>query len=483
MAEGKALDRLVAGLNGISGAVPGPAPFITDITLDSRAAAPGALFVALKGSALDGHAYVADACARGAVAVLSERPVETPPGVVALVAPTAAALLAPLARRFFEDPSSRLTIIGVTGTNGKTTSTYLMRSILAAAGLPAAVIGTVAYQIGDETIPAPNTTPDAILLNRVLRRCVDAGISHVAMEVSSHALKLGRVQGVHFATAVFTNLTQDHLDFHPDMEDYFRSKARLFTKTAGRGAVNVDDAYGRRLKADWPGLLTFGAEGDLRADDVQLALGGTTFSLAYGGNAWPISTRLVGRPNVANCLTAAAAALTLGLDPAVIVSGLERAVAPPGRFERVETGRDFVVAVDYAHTPDALERLLVTGRELNPRRLLLVFGCGGDRDRKKRPVMGRLASRLADEVWVTSDNPRTEDAEAIIDEIVSAMDKPHHRVSDRRAAITEAVRTLESGDLLLIAGKGHEDYQIIGRTRHPFDDRVVAREALERTSD
>jgi len=439
----------------------------TDVETDSRKITPGALFVAIKGETTDGHLHIDDAVARGARAVVVERDLSA--SVPTIRVPSTADALPEIARRFFRDPSKDLAIVGITGTNGKTTTTFLLRSVLETAGKPTAVIGTVGYFFRSEQLDAPNTTPDALLLNRMLARARDEGMTHVVMEVSSHALKLGRVDGIRFASAVFTNLTQDHLDFHSDMEDYFSSKRMLFERV-DRGAINPDDPYGARLLKEFPKMMPFGS-----AKNVVMTIHGTEFEL----RGRRIKTRLVGKPNVENCLAAAAAAETIGISFDAIARGLETAKPPRGRFELVESDRDFAIAVDYAHTPDALERLLATGRELRPRRLLVVFGCGGDRDRKKRPIMGEIASRLADEVWVTSDNPRTEDPERILDDVTAGIKGPHRRIADRREAIFDAVRALGSGDLLLIAGKGHEDYQILGRTKIHFDDVEVAREALK----
>lgn len=457
-----------------------PETDVADITIDSRAAAAKSLFIAQKGHTVDGHDFLA--C--GAAAVLIDREAVLPAGITVIKLPSTAKALPEIARRFFGDPSRHLKIIGITGTNGKTTTAFLLRSIFEQAGDHAAVLGTVGYFIGTDEHEAPNTTPDALLLNRMLAECRDKKIDRVVMEVSSHALKLGRTEGIHFACGVFTNLTQDHLDFHPDMNDYFESKALLFSETRGLGAVNYDDPYGKELHRRFPSLLTFGLsetarkEGAVSADNIEMTIHGTRFDLRVQSQTRSIETRLVGMPNVENSLAAAAAAFCQGVSFDMIVRGLEKASPPPGRFELIETGHDFAIAVDYAHTPDALERLLATGRELNPSRLLVVFGCGGDRDRKKRPLMGKIASEHADEIWVTSDNPRTENPDAIISEIVAGMKSPYHRVVDRKDAIREAVMELSEGDLLLIAGKGHEDYQIIGRTKHFFDDRLAAAEIL-----
>ncbi len=454
-------------------------PLIADVTIDSRAVTAGSLFVCLTGTRADGHDYAARAAALGAAAILASRPAMAE-GAVVVETPDTAAALAPLARAFFGDPARSLRLAGITGTNGKTTTSFLLRSILEAAGLPTAVIGTVGYFIGDRFHEAPNTTPDALLLNRLLAECVSAGMKAAVMEVSSHALALGRVEGLSFEAGAFTNLTRDHLDFHRDMEDYFAAKARLFAMTGGRGCAHGDDEHGRRLLATHPGLLAFGAGRPIAAENVRLTIRDTAFDLVLPGRRAPVRMRLVGRVNVENALAAAATACAMAIPPEAIVRGLEAALPPPGRFELVETHAPFSIAVDYAHTPDALERLLKTGRELNPRRLGVVFGCGGDRDRTKRPLMGEIATRLADDVTLTSDNPRTEDPERILDEIAAGMKGAFVRIADRARAIDAAVGRLEDGDLLLIAGKGHETYQIMGTEKRPFDDRRAAVDALGR---
>lgn len=457
---------------------------VADLAVDSRAAQPGSLFIALRGSHADGHEFAAAAVARGAIAVVAEREPSPPPAAPVLLVPDTSSLLAPLAVRFFGDPSAALVILGVTGTNGKSTTTYLVRSILAAAGIRCAVLGTLGYDLDGVVMEAPNTTPDALHLQRLYAACLSRGISHIAMEVSSHALALDRVAGTRFTSAAFTNFTQDHLDFHGTMDAYFAAKARLFELTAGRGAVNLGDPRVRDLTVRHPGLITFGPAGRVTASGIRLGLKETSWTLAIDGRAHALTTCLVGEPNIQNALAAASLCVDIGIPDEAIVRGLASATAPRGRFELVPTAGDWAVAVDYAHTPDALERLLEAGRALQPRRLLVVFGCGGDRDRTKRPQMGAIAARLADEAWLTSDNPRTEEPESILDEIArgfttEAGGAVRHRIADRAEAIGSAVSALGPGDLLLVAGKGHEDYQIIGRDKRPFDDRAVLASALK----
>lgn len=470
---------------------------ITGVTDDSRRVSQGGLFVAVKGAQSDGHRYCSQAVSSGAGALVVEAgcapigALETV-GVPVIEVRDSRHALGMLAGRFYGDPSRRLTMIGVTGTNGKTTTTYLCKSVLEAAGVKAGLIGTVAYLIGNERIAATHTTPGAVELHGLFRRMVDAGHEAAVMEVSSHALALDRTAGCAFGTAVFTNLTQDHLDFHADMEAYFQAKRRLFAGLGpdGRAIVNLDDGYGTRIMdATTARVWTYALDGpaDLRAEDVRISLHGVRFTAQTPVGAIAIRSPLVGRHNVSNILAAVGVGLEQGIALPTIASGIAALAAVPGRFERVEAGQPFTVVVDYAHTEDALFRLLATAEAVKTGRIITVFGCGGDRDRGKRPAMGRVSARYSDIVIVTSDNPRSEDPEAIISEILPGVEAGMREAGrgrslvhiDRRAAIYEAIRMAKPGDLVLIAGKGHEDYQIIGATTHPFDDRVVAREAME----
>jgi UDP-N-acetylmuramoyl-L-alanyl-D-glutamate--2,6-diaminopimelate ligase len=470
---------------------------ITGLTDDSRRVSPGGLFVAVKGVQSDGHRFLAQAVAAGAGAIVVETgrvsgEMLASIGVPVIQVGDSHRALGFLASRFHGDPSRRLMMIGVTGTNGKTTTTYLCKAILEAAGVRAGLIGTVAYLFGEERVAATHTTPGPLELQGLLRRMVDAGMQAVVMEVSSHALALDRTAGCQFGTAVFTNLTQDHLDFHADMEDYFLAKLRLFTAldSEARAVVNGDDPYGARVvEATRAKVWTYAIDhpADLRAEDVQVSLSGVRFTARTPAGSVALRSPLVGRHNVHNILAAVGVGLALGVPLEASVSGVAALKTVPGRFEQVVAGQPFTVVVDYAHTEDALYRLLTTAQTVRSGRIITVFGCGGDRDRSKRPKMGRVAARYSDVVVVTSDNPRTEDPDAIIREILPGVEAGlretgHGRYlvhADRRAAIAEAVRLARPGDLVLIAGKGHEDYQIIGREKHPFDDRVVAREAIE----
>ena len=474
---------------------------VAAISDDSTAVAPGTLFIAVKGLRRDGHDFVADAFRRGAVgAVIEERKLLTqlPDAPCLLCVPDSRQALRRVATSFYGEPSRRLRMVGITGTNGKTTTSYLIQSILAAGGVRTGLIGTVGYQIGDRQITASHTTPGLLALQQLLGRMVLEGMEAVVMEVSSHALSQGRVDGCLFDVAVFTNLTQDHLDFHGTMENYFEAKRTLFTGVAdGRygkadawAVVNGDDAWGRRLIADNPTrTLTYGLtrEAGVTLEEPVVDWSGIRGTVRSARGAFPIESPLLGRYNVANILAAVGAGLALGYAPSVIQAGIRRMAQVPGRFERVETpGQPFRVIVDYAHTDDALQRLLMAVREMQPGRVIVVFGCGGDRDRGKRPKMGRVAAEWADLVIVTSDNPRTEEPRAILREVESGVTgagaagrmRSYQVIEDRRAAITQAIATAQPGDAVVIAGKGHEDYQIVGATRHPFDDRAVAREAL-----
>ena len=481
-----------------------PDVIVTDVTDDSRHVGPGALFVAVKGERVDGHRFVPSALAAGAAALVTQQPWAVlqqggtsgrPTVPIARVSDSRQAL-GVLAGRIFREPLSRLWMVGITGTNGKTTTTYLCKGMLEAAGKKAGLIGTVAYQIGIDRLTAPHTTPGAVELQRLLARMVQAGLDSAVMEVSSHALALDRTSGVEFDVAVFTNLTQDHLDFHVHMEDYFQSKLRLFTGLSRQGRksrpkraiVNIDDPYGPSVRdATRVPVWTYSIEqpSDIRAENVRLSLAGTTFTAATPAGRVTVESRLVGQHNVYNLLASVGVGLQEGLSTDQIARGLAAVTHVPGRFERVEAGQDFAVVVDYAHTEDALNRLLTAAQALKTGRIITVFGCGGDRDRGKRPKMGRVAALLSDLVFLTSDNPRTEDPLAILGEVEAGLrgtQRPapfrYEVIADRRAAIAAAIRTARSGDTVLIAGKGHEDYQIIGTTRTPFDDREVAREAI-----
>lgn len=470
---------------------------VTDVVLDTRAVSGGALFCCVPGRKLDGHDLAGQAVAAGAAALCVERPVEAAPAVPRLLVRSVRAALAPLATAFFEHPSSRLELVGITGTNGKTTSAFMLDAIFRAAGRSSGLSGTVEIRIGAERRPVVHTTPEAPELQRLLAEMADSGVQAAALEVSSHALAYGRVDGTHFRAAVFTNLTPEHLDFHRDLEDYFQAKRRLFTPAfTDLAVVNLDDPYGRRLAAeltasgDLP-VVTFGRDpaATWRASGIDSSLEGTSFQVhppAGRGGPRPVRLQLAGYFNAANALGALAAADALGIDLDTAIQGLASLRGVPGRFERVEGAAGFTVLVDYAHTPDSLEHLLRAARAVASGRVLLVFGCGGDRDRAKRPLMGEIAGKLSDLAIVTSDNPRSEEPDAIIEQIVEGLRRSagpdrFQVVADRRAAIRAALALAAPGDLVLVAGKGHEQGQeLAGGRTIPFDDRVVVAEELAR---
>ena len=471
---------------------------VTAITEDSRAVSPGSLFVAVRGEQVDGHQFVPAALKAGAAALVVQQPVTSVSIPFARVADSRKAL-GVLGAHFYGNPSARMRVIGITGTNGKTTTSYVCKALLKALGRQVGLIGTVAYQVGDDMIPATHTTPGALELQQLLAQMVDRACHTVVMEVSSHALVQDRVAGCEYDVAVFSNLTQDHLDFHGSMEEYFQAKLRLFTgltgtqKTNKRAIINSDDPSGIRIRSICPApVWTYGlaTRADLRAEDVRLSLGGTTFTAATPAGSFPIESHLVGEHNVYNLLAAIGVALHEGATPDQVRQAVTDVTNVPGRFERVMAGQDFTVVVDYAHTEDALLRLLAAAQALKAGRIITVFGCGGDRDRGKRQKMGRAAVQYSDVVILTSDNPRTEDPLAILDEVergvIEALRERskvnYRKVADRREAISMAVREACPGDMVLIAGKGHEDYQIIGTTKFRFDDREVAREAIAQLS-
>lgn len=465
---------------------------VAGLAYDSRQVTPGTLFFCVRGAHSDGHDFAAQAVQKGAAALVVERRLGL--GVPEAVVPSVRAAMGPVAARFHGDPSARLRVVGVTGTNGKTTTAYLVRALLEAAGERCGLLGTVTSVVAGVERPVTHTTPEAIELQGAFRAMLDGGERACAMEVSSHALEMARVEGIHFAAAIFTNLTQDHLDFHAGMEEYFQAKRRLFvTKEPPRACVlNVEDPYGQRLAAELPAAVTFAIErqADYCARDVHMDFAGCRFDLETPRGERSVRLPMPGRFNVSNALAAVAATHAMGADLDSLVAALDRGVRVPGRFEPVREGQDFSVLVDYAHTPDSLENVLRAARELTGGRVVCVFGAGGDRDRGKRPLMGEIAARLADLAVVTSDNPRSESPEAIIQEIVSGMDLDSAvtgidaagavRVEvDRRAAIAGAIALARPEDVVVIAGKGHEQGQEFAAGRkQPFDDVAVAREAL-----
>jgi UDP-N-acetylmuramoyl-L-alanyl-D-glutamate--2,6-diaminopimelate ligase len=483
------LHDLLAGLDGVE-LTGDPNVEVTAITHDSRLVGPDACFACIPGARDDGHAHAADAVASGAVALLVERLL--PLAVTQARVPSVRVALGPAAAALHGHPSRAMRCLGVTGTNGKTTTTYLLEAIAREAGDAVGVIGTVGARIAGDAVESQHTTPEATELQELLARMRDAGVATVAMEVSSHALAQHRVDGTWFAAACFTNLSHEHLDYHGSLDAYFEAKAALFDPArVGAAAINVDDAHGRvlveRAAARGVSVTTFGVDADtadLAAVAPVYGPAETTFTLVEraSGAAAAVELSLVGSFNVANALAAAATARTAGFDLADVAAGLAAPIVVPGRFERVDAGQPFAVVVDYAHTPDALARVLEAAHPLvGGGRLIVVFGCGGDRDAAKRPLMGQVVGDAADLAVLTSDNPRSEDPRAIADAVLAGLAEGSATVAvelDRRTAIGDALAGAASGDVVVIAGKGHETGQTTGATTAPFDDRVVAREVL-----
>jgi UDP-N-acetylmuramoyl-L-alanyl-D-glutamate--2,6-diaminopimelate ligase len=451
---------------------------ISGLAYDSRQVRPGTLFFCVPGFTADGHDFAETAVESGAAALVCQRPLGL--GVPEVLVDDVRGAMGPAAVRFYGDPTAELRVVGITGTNGKTTTAFLVRQLLEGAGLQCGLLGTVKRVVGGVEEQVERTTPEAIDLQATFRRMLDGGDTACAMEVSSHALDLGRVAGIRFASRVFTNLTQDHLDFHETMEAYFAAKRRLFDGDPAGAIVNVDDDHGRRI-AEEIGCTTFGVhrEADYRARDVELGISGARFTCDTPDGPLALESPLPGMFNVHNVLGAVAVACELGATGDQIARALPSFDRVPGRFEPVDEGQDFGVLVDYAHTPDSLENVLRAAREVTRGRVHVVFGAGGDRDRTKRPLMGEAARRYADRVIVTSDNPRSERPEAIIDEIVAGTGADVEREVDRRRAIAMAIGSADPGDVVVIAGKGHEQGQEFeGGRKEPFDDVTVAREAL-----
>ena len=484
------LGELLAGIPVLSEVTPELAQReVTGLEYDSRRVEPGHLFFAFPGARVDGREFAAQAVAKGAIAVASE--LEAPQGFADawIEVRHGRQALALASRQFYGKLDTRLNLTGITGTNGKTTTGFLVDSILRAAGLTTALVGTIEYRLGTRVLPAANTTPESLDLHRLFAELDRIGGTHATMEISSHALALGRVYGIGFHTAVFTNLTRDHLDFHHTMEDYFAAKQLLFTGSGGPAprysVINRDDEWGRRLpgldnKSEllWYGL---GHDAMVRARNIRSGLNGLRFEVVFDKLKFEIKSPLIGKINVYNILAACCAAMTYQLPPETIAQGIAACQGVPGRFERVDEGQPFAVVVDYSHTDDALRNAIAVARTLDPKRVITVFGCGGDRDRTKRPIMGQVACELSDVAIVTSDNPRSEDPLQIINDIMVGVRRTDTRAivePDRALAIRRAIKEANAGDVVLLAGKGHETYQIFkDRTIH-FDDREVAAEVL-----
>jgi UDP-N-acetylmuramoyl-L-alanyl-D-glutamate--2,6-diaminopimelate ligase len=464
---------------------------VARVTADSRSVRPGDVFVAIRGERADGLDYAADAIRRGAVAVVADRPAPAGAQVAWIAVDDARRALARMAARVHGEPAGKLVLAGVTGTNGKTSTTTLLEAILAQKYGTAGFLGTVGYRTPRRSLEADRTTPDATVVQELLAEMVADGAKAAALEVSSHALALERVEGCFFDVAVFTNLTRDHLDFHGDMEAYYKAKKRLFDlrKPGAFGVVNADDPYGRRLLGEISkpsaSYSASGAEADYRAVSAACDLTGVRFELVHERGCVAITSPLLGRFQLANLTAAAAAGLCLGISGPDVAAAVARVGNVPGRLERVEAGQPYPIVVDYAHTPDALERLLQAVRELTDQKIVLVFGCGGDRDRGKRRPMGEIAGRLSDVAIATSDNPRSEDPAAILREVEAGLEasgaSEFYRIVDRREAIRKAITLANPGTVVVIAGKGHETTQVIGAVEIPFDDRKVAAE-LARTA-
>jgi len=481
---------------------------VTGLYYDSRMVKPGGLFFALKGVASDGHLFIDAALKSGAAAIVLEDLSFAPSSVPYVQVDDARLAMSMMAAEFYNNPTNDIPLIGITGTNGKTTTTYIIEAILRAAGIPAAVLGTIHYRFGDAIFPAPHTTPESVELQKTLRELVDLGARGIVMEVSSHALDQRRVDGCRFDIGIFTNLTRDHLDYHKDMDSYLASKKRFFTELLASdqkkprrcAVVNIDDPAGRLIaESSACPVITYGLSGDVHvsARDVNFSTSGISGVLTIPGRESKFDSGLLGRFNLYNILAAAAAAVALELSPEAILAGIEGHDKVAGRLERVDDALGVTVLVDYAHTGDALENVLRTLREIARDRIITVFGCGGDRDRGKRPIMGEIAGRYSDISIITSDNPRSEDPAAIIAEIREGIlqlglkecaaaelgngfsGKGFTAVESRREAIRLAIRLAKAGDIVLLAGKGHEDYQIIGGKKHHFDDREEAVAALK----
>jgi UDP-N-acetylmuramoyl-L-alanyl-D-glutamate--2,6-diaminopimelate ligase len=504
------LSLLMRGIDplGITGRTDGE---VASVCYDSRQCRKGSLFVAISGLKADGHEFIADALTRGAGFIIHEGEFHPPAGVTSVRVRDSRRCLGILGKNFFGDPSAGICLIAVVGTNGKTTVTYLLESILRTAGCTVGVLGTVNYRYAGKTLPAPNTTPESFEMQRIIREMADHGITHIVAEVSSHALDLKRVDDCAFDLGIFTNLTQDHLDYHRTMDNYFQAKKRFFSEVLPAGRknrpqkmiVNTDDPWGRRILRDVGQevegeRLTYGIESpcDVTAASFHLSIDGIEATLLLGGERLSVSSRLMGRFNLSNILAATAGAFALGIPTGSIRDGIAVLIHVPGRLEKVSAAGQPAVFIDYAHTDDALRRVLQNLSLFRTGRIITVFGCGGDRDRGKRPLMGEAASAYSDLAIVTSDNPRTEDPLSIIQEIETGIrtakfteaGNPARRpavrgylvIPDRKAAIAAAIGLADTKDIVLIAGKGHEDYQIIGAEKFPFDDRVVAREELTR---
>ncbi|MDO9464470.1 MAG: UDP-N-acetylmuramoyl-L-alanyl-D-glutamate--2,6-diaminopimelate ligase [bacterium] len=466
---------------------------INGIASDSNNVKSGFIFISIKGLKADGHNFINDAISRGAAALIVEKDVEVLEDITIMRVPDTKKILPVIADTFYNYPSNRMSIIGVTGTNGKTTTTYFIDQIFRKAGHKTGIIGTINYQIGDRIIPAVNTTPDPIQLRALLNQMLEVNTEIAVMEVSSHAIAQRRIAGIEFDTCIFTNLTPEHLDYHETFGKYQDTKLQLFEQmgksskknTAKKAIINIDDPVSRRFfdvcQVD---IITYGlnTNASVYATDIRSTLNGSCFKLRIGSESIEVKINLTGKYNIYNALAATSAALAFGLSLDEIKSGLESLKSVPGRFEKITTDAGFCIIVDYAHTPDGMKQVLSTARDLTPNRIITVFGCGGDRDRLKRPQMGRISSELSDYTIITSDNPRTEDPMKIIEEIIQGIKDTSSSaleiIPDRKSAIRRAIELAKENDLVMILGKGHETYQVLKDTVVPFDDRQVAKKYL-----
>jgi len=501
------LERVIDGLDALNMSGDGTGD-VSDICFSADKCGRGSMFVAIRGLKNDGHDFIDEAISRGARFIVHEKDWRVHSQVTSIQVADSRQALGVVSRNFFNNPSAGLTLIAVTGTNGKTTVSYLMESILREAGFQCGVLGTINYRYNDKTYAAPNTTPESYEMHKVLRAMADEGVTHVVAEVSSHAVDLKRVDACDFDLGIFTNLTRDHLDYHLTMENYFQAKKRFFSEVLTKSGkkypqkmiINADDAWGRRILNEGPQPgLAYGMESEcsIKAIRYELSLKGITAEIDMSGESFSIASPLIGKFNLYNILAAVGAAFILQISPAVIKKGIEKMSHVPGRLEPVDAAQGINIYVDYAHTDDALRRVLQNLTELKKKKIITVFGCGGNRDRGKRPLMGEAATRYSDLTIITSDNPRMEDPLSIIAEIEQGVDKSKIKkhdsgelrfnggagiyavVPDRRQAIEEAIKAAEEDDIILIAGKGHEDYQILGSEKIKFDDRVVVKQILE----
>ncbi|MCX7902966.1 MAG: UDP-N-acetylmuramoyl-L-alanyl-D-glutamate--2,6-diaminopimelate ligase [Caloramator sp.] len=476
------LSELILGIDNY--ALKGNDVDIKHITYNSKDVKEGSLFICIEGFKTDGHNFAKEAVDRGAKALIVSKDINIDNNVTLVKVKDTRKAMAIIASNFYKKPAEKMKVIGITGTNGKTTSTFMMKSILEACGQKIGLIGTIYNIIGDKVIEAKRTTPESLDLQRMFKEMIDNNCTYCVMEVSSHSLELDRVYGVDFEAGIFTNLTQDHLDFHKTMENYFKAKLKLFDKTKN-AIINIDDAYGKEALSYVKGnIIKFGIDNaaDVYAKDIMMSDEGTKFKLCYASNEIEVNLHLPGKYNVYNALGCAAAALSLGIDINIIKKGLEDLKSVPGRSERIKTKYGFTVIIDYAHTPDGIENILKASREYTKGRLIILFGAGGDRDRTKRPLMGKAAGSFADYCIITSDNPRNEDPEAIIQDIIPGVKEtgcPYTVIVDRKEAIKYALMNAKKDDVIVIAGKGHETYQILKDKTIHFDEKEIVNELLQ----